>query len=313
MKSDLAQAFDLGPEFSATLINVSENHTYRIDTSRGAKFALRLARPDYHTPEEFIAEMSWLEALQKDTPVKVAKPLRGRDGKYRQQVKGQNAFLFEWIEGAEPKISDDLAGLAEQLGAIAARLHEHVQRWPRPQGFTRPQWDFDAALGKQQRWGDWRKGLGVEPAMLPTLAETVEALRLKLVAYGTEASRFNLIHGDLRLANVLQAGAQIAVIDFDDCGFGWLMYDAATLISFHEHEPQAQAMIGKWIAGYRKIRKLSHEDEVAIQTLIMLRRILLLAWLGSHGEIELAQTLRPSFASQTLALCKNYLKSGSVF
>ena len=35
----------------------------------------------------------------------------------------------------------------------------------------------------------------------------------------------------------------VKVIDFDDCGFSWYMYDAATPVSFYEHEPQVPELI----------------------------------------------------------------------
>lgn len=313
MKSELIKAFNLGTDFTTELINVSENQTFRINCADGRKFALRLARPGYHTADEFASEMAWIEALQKARTVPVAKPLRGRDGDYVQHVAAHNALLFEWVEGSEPKITDDLMGLAEQLGTLAAQLHEHALHWPRPTTFTRPRWDFDAALGSEMRWGDWRKGLGVKPHMLLLLSRTVSEIEHKLKAYGESQQRFNLIHGDLRLANLLSHNGKLTVIDFDDCGFGWLMYDAATMISFHEHEAQAPEMIQRWIKGYRKIRQLSHEDEQAIHTLIMFRRVLLLAWLGSHSDIDLAHEVEGTFADQTLDLGERFVLSGKVF
>src|SRR5665213_2991574 len=63
MKSDLSEAFNFGPDFTFELINVSENQTFRIDCADGRKFALRLARPRYHTADEFASEMAWIEAL----------------------------------------------------------------------------------------------------------------------------------------------------------------------------------------------------------------------------------------------------------
>jgi len=313
MKNDLARAYDLGADFTFNLINVSENQTFRIDRNDGHSFALRLARPGYHTRQELNSEMAWLEALQSHPTVHAAHPLKGRDNSYVQQVAGQNALLFEWVQGTEPKITDNLLGLAEELGTMAANLHLHALQWQRPDNFSRPRWDFSAALGEEMRWGDWRKGLGVTPQMLPLLSRTVTELEHSLAVYGQDPARFNLIHGDLRLANLLQSDSKLTLIDFDDCGIGWLMYDAATMISFHEHEAQAPDMISSWIAGYRKIRNLSREDEAAIQTLIMFRRILLLAWLGTHSDIELAHELQGSFANQTLSLCENYLSSGQIF
>ena len=61
--------------------------------------------------------------------------------------------------------------------------------------------------------------------------------------YGKGPDRFGLIHCDLRLANLLIDGKEVKVIDFDDCGFGWYMYDAATPVSFYEHEPQVPGLI----------------------------------------------------------------------
>lgn len=313
MKDEVTKAFNLGTDFTTILVNVSENQTFRIDCADGRKFALRLARPGYHTADEFASEMAWIEALQKVQTVPVAKPIRGCDGNYLQQVAAHNALLFEWVEGSEPKITDNLMGLAEQLGTLAAHLHNHVLQWQLPRNFTRPRWDFKAALGSEMRWGDWRKGLGVRPHMLPLLNRTVDQIEQRLKAYGESEQRFNLIHGDLRLANLLKHKSQITVIDFDDCGFGWLMYDAATMISFHEHEAQAPEMIQRWIEGYRNIHQLSHEDEQAIHTLIMFRRILLLAWLGSHSDIDLVNEVEDSFADQSLSLCEIFLSSGKVF
>lgn len=311
MKTELARAFDLGQDFTLSLIHVSENKTFRIDSVDGRRFALRLARPGYHTAPEFTSEVAWIEALRMESVVAVAGPVRGRDGNHVQQIASNNALLFEWADGSEPVMSDNLLSLAEQVGALAAHLHHHALDWQRPAGFIRPRWDFHAALGNDIRWGDWRKGLGVEAQMLPLLSRTVVGIEHQLTAYGQSKQRFNLIHGDLRLANLLIDKGAITVIDFDDCGFGWLMYDAASMISFHEHETQAPQMIQHWIEGYRRIRNLTSDDEAAIQTLIMFRRLLLLAWLGTHSDIELAKSVKPVFATQTLVLCERFLTGGS--
>lgn len=313
MELDLSRCFDFGTNFTVQLINVSENQTFRIDLADGRKFALRLARHGYHTVSELNSEISWIEALRKQSTILLSKPVVGRDGKFLQLIAGHHAFLFEWIEGSEPKISDNLLGLASQLGIISAKLHEHALNWQRPLNFNRPRWDFAAALGRESRWGDWRKGLGVKPQMLPVLSRTVGEIERRLKIYGTDPSRFNLIHGDLRLANILRHKNKLTLIDFDDSGFGWLMYDAATMISFHEHEPQAESMIDEWIAGYRSVRSLTKKDEGAVHTLIMLRRILLLAWLGSHSQTELAHEVKSVFADQSLELCDRFLVRGKIF
>jgi Ser/Thr protein kinase RdoA (MazF antagonist) len=97
------------------------------------------------------------------------------------------------------------------------------------------------------------------------------------------------------------------VIDFDDCGFGWYMYDAATPVSFYEHEPQVPALIESWKRGYRRVIELSKEDEAEIPTFVMLRRLLLVAWIGSHHETDLARSMGHPYTEGTAALCEDYL------
>ena len=122
------------------------------------------------------------------------------------------------------------------------------------------------------------------------------------------ADRFGLIHSDLRLANLLIDGSTVKVIDFDDCGFSWYMYDAATPVSFHEHQPHAPELIENWKTGYRRVLPLSTADEAEIPTFVMLRRILLVAWVASHIEAEYPKSLGAGFTDGTLPLCEDYLR-----
>jgi Ser/Thr protein kinase RdoA (MazF antagonist) len=102
-------------------------------------------------------------------------------------------------------------------------------------------------------------------------------------------------------------GGTIKVIDFDDCGFSWFLYDCATTLSFFEDSPEVPALIDAWVRGYRRVGALSKEDEAEIGTFVMLRRLLLVAWIGSHSETELAQSMGVPYTQGTLPLCERYL------
>src|SRR5699024_907824 len=95
--------------------------------------------------------------------------------------------------------------------------------------------------------------------------------------------RWGLIHGDLRLANLLIHDGDTRVIDFDDCGLGWYVHDFATALSFIEDHPNRPELTQAWLQGYRRHRELSADDEAEIPTFVMLRRMQLLAWIGSHS------------------------------
>jgi Ser/Thr protein kinase RdoA (MazF antagonist) len=217
--------------------------------------------------------------------------------------------LFDWETGIEPGIGQDLSGPFEVLGEVTARMHLHARQWQRPAWFTRLTWDFETSLGEDRpHWGRWRDGMGVDAERARLFGRTVDLIGRRLAAYGKGPERFGLIHCDLRLANLLIDGKAVKVIDFDDCGFGWYMYDAATPVSFYEHEPQVPSLIESWKTGYRRVIDLSREDEAEIPTFVMLRRLLLVAWIGSHAETDLAKSMGLPYTEGTTGLCEDYLR-----
>ena len=307
--------YDLPNDLSVALINLSENATYKVEATDGRRWALRIHRDGYHTKTAIASELAWLIDLRRTGVVVTPAPVKGSDGEIIQHVghprlpRPRNIVLFDWETGTEPGIGQDLSEPFEMLGEVTARMHLHARQWQRPAWFTRLTWDFDTSLGEAApHWGRWRDGLGVDAACAALFGRTVDRIGRRLAAYGKGAERFGLIHCDLRLANLLIDGKAVKVIDFDDCGFGWYMYDAATPVSFYEHEPQVPSLIESWKTGYRRVIALSPADEAEIRTFVMLRRLLLVAWIGSHAETDLARSMGHPYTEGTTGLCEDYLR-----
>jgi Ser/Thr protein kinase RdoA (MazF antagonist) len=224
-------------------------------------------------------------------------------------ARPRNVVLFEWEEGSEPGIGDeDLARPFEILGEVTARMHLHSRQWSRPPGFERLTWDFETSIGSTPHWGRWQDGMGLDEKKVILFGRTADLIGKRLALYGKNEARFGLIHCDLRLANLLIDGQRVKVIDFDDSGFGWFMYDAATPVSFYEHDPKVPHLIHSWLKGYRSVTTLAKADEEEIPTFIMLRRLLLVAWIGSHHETELAKSMGVPYTERTVGLCEDYLR-----
>ena len=307
--------YRLPPGLAVTMINLSENATYRIDAGDGRRWALRIHRDGYHSRAAIASELSWLMDLRRTGVVVTPAPVAGNNGELIQQAahpllpRPRHFVLFAWETGTEPGIGHDLREPFEVLGEVTARMHLHARHWKRPPWFTRLTWDFETSLGDTTpHWGRWRDGMGVDCAKEKLFDRAMKLIGERLGRYGKNADKFGLIHCDLRLANLLIDGGSVKVIDFDDCGLGWYMYDAATPVSFYEHEPQVPELIEAWKKGYRRILALSPEDEAEIPTFVMLRRLLLVAWIGSHAETDLARSMGLPYTEGTVKLCEDYLR-----
>jgi Ser/Thr protein kinase RdoA (MazF antagonist) len=103
----------------------------------------------------------------------------------------------------------------------------------------------------------------------------------------------------MRLANLLVDGPRTVLLDFDDFGFGWFMYDLGAALSFIDRGPDAPALRAAWLDGYAALRPLAPADLEIIDAMVLLRRMVLLAWIGTHGETQLAQAHAQTFAADT--------------
>lgn len=316
LAKDALRLWPVPQDATLELINISENATFLVSVSDGTKTILRVHRPGYHTQQTIAAELTWMQALSTADVIKTPAIIDGCDGAriQRHQISGQpphNMVMFAFVEGQEPDQSQSLESLFHHLGGLAARLHLHVMAWPLPAGFTRPDWDIDGIFGGIKRWGNWRQAPYLTPSMHTILEEAEAQVSRLLRAYGKSSDRYGLIHADMRLANLLVKGndmRRVHVIDFDDCGFGWFMYDFAAGISFIEDDPQVPYLKSAWLAGYQDIRPLSDEDLMMVDTMIMLRRMLLLAWVGSHKDADIVADLEKDFGRVTAQLAERYLK-----
>jgi Ser/Thr protein kinase RdoA (MazF antagonist) len=307
--------YGVGPDAVLTLLNVSENATYAVDDpATGERTVLRIHRHGYHDGADIESELAWLDALREDTGVRTPRVLPTLDGRRLLAMPEEghsdprHVVRFEFLPGVEP--AEDGAGLPqsfELLGGLTAQMHEHALTWQRPAGFTRFAWDYDGAFGSVARWGRWQDGIAVGEAEREVLGRLDAALRARLTRFGTDPHRYGLVHADLRLANLLEDGDECYVIDFDDAGFSWFLYDFGTAVSFFEDDPRVPELTDAWTRGYRSVRELPAEDEAEIPTFILMRRLLLVAWIGSHSGTDLARSMGADYTAGSCDLAETYL------
>ena len=312
----LVRHYDFSDDATVSLLSESENKVYLVrDPARPDPYVIRVnsGRLAYHTPPTIASELMWLMALRRDTDIVVPQVLAAKDGSLVQTFdapgldKPRHAAIYSFLTGTEPP-EDQLRPGLERLGEISARMHDHAKSWAPPADFSRPSWTPDVMLEDRMNWGAWQAGHGVEGETLELFTRLDGVVRRRFAALPTDRAHFGLIHADLRLANLLVEGKRTAIIDFDDCGFGWYLYDLAAALSFLEERPDAPELVACWLSGYRREADVPEVLEAEIPTFIMLRRLQLIGWVGYQMQhLEFAREIGPRFTVDTCRLAEDYL------
>lgn len=296
------------------LLSHSENAVFLLEGKDGWRKILRVHRVNYHTENAVLSELAWMEALHNDAGVETPKAVPGIDGELIQKVlakpgeKARMVVLFDFITGTEPKI-DDLIEAFCHLGTIAAHMHIHARSWKRPDFFERMSWDYENSFGAAPNWGSWKAGFACHKPGFEIVQRADQVMKFRLQAFGQDKDRFGLVHSDLRLANLLVEGGKTKVLDFDDCGLGWFLYDVASSMTFLENDPKAEAIIASWIEGYQTIGRLSRAEIKEIPTFMMFRRLVVMGWAGSHPDTDLAREMGDEYSVGTVELAEKYIST----
>ena len=273
-----------------------ENTTYSVTAPDGRRFALRVHRPLYQTPEAIRSELAWMESLRQ-SGVRTPAPVPGVDGDPLQTATAgpgwsRSTVLFEWIDGV-PLSAVGEVGPWERLGELMARIHAHARTWRRPAWFTRPAWDREALVGDEPRWGPVDPEQVFEADDRAALEACRAEVRARLGVIGTGPDRFGLIHGDLGFENVLVSDdGTVVIIDFDDSGYSWYVHEFAVALYPHQGSSGLNDRRDALVDGYRRVRALSDELLAELPTFLMARRIQTLGWLFSRSETAHAQRQR---------------------
>jgi Ser/Thr protein kinase RdoA (MazF antagonist) len=311
------KAFPIEPE-AVELVALSENVTFRVtDQSDGAAYVLRLHRPGYHTHEELNSERVWTRA-QAEAGIDVPIPLTTRSGgdyvgvpipALRQQ---RQAGMTRWTEGellAEVlKRGDDAEAPAryfEQLGAIEAAMHDQSSRWRPPPTFARHAVDRDGLMGDAPFWGPFWDHPVFAPAERRLVIATRDRIRGAMDRLGRDPAIFGMIHADLHDGNLLVGAERLTVIDFDDCGFGWHLYDIAVALGHQQRSPGFEALRDAFVRGYRSRRALGDDALALLPMFLLVRSLAVIGWLLQRPEIDASRTIRGS-ADRLLAHCEAF-------
>jgi Ser/Thr protein kinase RdoA (MazF antagonist) len=302
------------------LLKYRENAVFRVATSDGRQYALRVHRAGYHNDAELRSELEWMRALSADgfdVPALVPTS-RGAlfDVITHPDVpEPRQVDLFDWVSGrqlgsVEGGVEGDVESLTRTfrtVGTLAARLHNQASRWRLPPGFTRHAWDDEGLVGERPFWGRFWELAALSDSERDVLVRARARVRRDLQGLERSPRNYGLIHADFAPENLLVDGSHVRLLDFDDAGFGWHLFEIATSLYFHIGQPYFDAIERATLAGYRSERELTAADEGLLPLFYAARGFTYLGWVHTRQETETARELTPMLIELACGVARGYL------
>jgi Ser/Thr protein kinase RdoA (MazF antagonist) len=282
------------------------NTTFRVDTTAGDRFALRINVNSIKSEANLDAEVAWLDALAGDTDLAVPAPQRTRSGALRTTVafeplgRDLAVVLMSWLPGRDMG-QPDLEG-ARALGRATAQLHAHASTWALPDGATFPTLER-ALVDVENHLVDHP---AVESEVGAAFAEALDHVQRHYDALW-RAGPIIPIHADLHGGNVKWLRGRIAVFDFDDACLGATAHDLPISAYYLRDDPPVEEALLEGYADERDLPACSHdqfEAVVASRNLILANDVVRI----SNAKVRAAAA---TYLGNTALKLRAYLDTGT--
>jgi len=299
-----------------TLISRRENAVYRIIAPDGRKAALRIHRMGYNTQGEIRSELWWAGELAR-VGIPTPRPIRRPDGTLVARLRsGRLASMVSWLEGrplgsgSQPLSYPESRrqDLYRALGRLLARLHRASDEMTLPHDFTRRRWNAAGLLGDNPLWGRFWDHPALERADRADILAARDSAARVLSGLDTTVGNgdFGLIHADALRENVMLTDTGLALIDLDDSGFGWRLFDLAVALSQSIDDDDYMALRDAILQGYGEVRNPPAQGAEMFVLFAMLRCFASLGWCMSR--MPPGSTASKVYVARAIRMARHWLQ-----
>lgn len=246
---DAMRRYGIAPD-EIKLLDGFESYIYEYHRD-GNDFILRIGHSRRRTPSLIQGEVEWINYLA-DGGAGVARAILSEAGNLVEAIAdgrgGQFlATTFVKAPGRPPGEVGWTPALYEAYGRLLGRIHALSKHYtPSNPTIRRPDWNDPQNL-------DTLTWLPEDEVIL--IEKSRQVLRY-LTTLPRDANSYGLIHQDAHSGNFfVTEGNQITLFDFDDCVYGWFIYDIAMVIFYmvtNHHDPRGlvQSFWPRFWTGY---------------------------------------------------------------
>lgn len=268
-------------------LTIDTNTMFQIRSVEGERFVLRIYSDEETTLKENQAEMFWLDAIIRDTDIKVCQPVPRRDGEYITilTVPGippdRRCVLFKWIPGRplEEHLSPETY---YQFGQVLAKLHLHAATLNPLPAFIQPKkWDRvfyypdEPVVYNTPEYSRF-----FPPERIRLLERVIERSDRVFERLFSDQSGLMLIHGDLHFWNLHYHKGELYALDFEDINRGYPVQDIAVSLAYGREREGYDEWKAAFKEGYCSIRAWPKEDERTIETLVAARTVMFINYVA---------------------------------
>ncbi len=306
----------LNPDTEVTLLADRENRVYRLDPpSRNIETfneispsILRVHRRNFRKDSEVRSELQWMAHLSQQGLI-VPLPIPSENEVLFETIDGHQVNRLSWLNGTplgetnQPLALKDRGVTFYNIGQTMARLHQISDDWELPENFTRQHWNHDGLLGEQPLWDRFWENpqLSVHQRNILNDARHKASQVLKAKAKTLD---YGLIHADMVRENILLSDKGTQLLDFDDGGFGFRLFDVATALFKNRSEPDYLDLEQALITGYHSLRPLDMQE---LRLFTLLRSFTYVGWIMSRMSENGSQQRSDRFIATATELAEGYL------
>ena len=277
-----------------SFIQYFENIIYRVDTPVSEMTSSTI---DPYTPGRYLlrihamgdaeaiaSELTWLAALSQEAGLSVPAPVPTLEGKLLTTIitpgmpKGRIVSLMRWLDGKRIRHAWQPKHLTA-LGRAVAQLHTFSAGWQPPHEFSRPHWDWDSQLGGSMFEDSLEVLVGSMPEKFQEPFQVISReAKQAMAALGKDSDAYGLIHADLYPENVLFKAGKAFPIDFEDCGYGYWMWDIAVALCLWAWGKDWGRLCDAFQEGYAQIRTLPEAQWAQLDFFVATQFATMLLW-----------------------------------
>jgi Ser/Thr protein kinase RdoA (MazF antagonist) len=311
--AERALAFYELADASLTFATYTNNAVFRVDAN-GQRYVLRVHRPGYKPAAWIRSELAWLSEIAQTSTLRVPVPVGDPYVGHLQGYDGDAlCTLLRWVDGdpldAEGFTLDD----ARAVGKLAGDLHNVSARFAAPLAFERPRLDWDGLFAPG---GVYDPGEGMalfSNEHLAVIADVAERVRETMTALGDGSQAFGLIHADLIAKNILKdADGGFGLVDFDECAWGWYLYDLTPLIWLMRGTDRMHAVRDALLAGYAEKRSLPDGTVDHVDVFVAARHVASVRWVAGNADHPAIRGKAEAIIAERVETMRQFLVRGHI-